>query len=217
MCLLFLILAIVVQLGRAQILADASSPVVTGSGESVLDRYSAGQKKNLLAGEPVFESGIGEGPGGMHEAHGRTIALVNKPIDECFKIFCEFDKQYLYFPRITVSRVLKREGNTVVIYKEVGYAIATIRYTHILTIDPEAYRVDFVTDPKGINNVRFSSGYFRFEKVDESRSLFTYELTKMDSGFTIPEFIKKYIASKDLPKIAINIKKRIESGGTWEK
>jgi hypothetical protein len=46
-CLLYLILAIVVQLGRAQILANASSPVVKGSGESVLNRKKYIASKDL--------------------------------------------------------------------------------------------------------------------------------------------------------------------------
>jgi len=216
-CILVLVLAIAVHPGAAHILADASSPGIEGRGKSVLDRFSAGQKKTLLAGQPIFESGIAGGPDGNHEAHGRTTALINKPVDDCFKIFCEVDKHYLYLPRTTVSRVLKRECNTIVIYKELDYGFITVRYTNILTIDPEAYRVDFVTDPKGINTVKFSSGYYRFEKLDEDRALFTYELTKMDSGLTIPEFMQKHMASKDLPEIATSVKKRIESGGTWVK
>jgi hypothetical protein len=102
-------------------------------------------------------------------------------------------------------------------YKELDFVVTVVKYTHILTIVPEDHRVDFVTDPKGENSVKLSAGFFRFEKVDEKTSLIFYEMTKLEFGFKVPGFIKTYLSSKDLPQIVLNIKKRIESGGTWVK
>ena len=54
-------------------------------------------------------------------------------------------------------------------------------------------------------------------KVDDKRCLFIYGLTKGEIGVPVPEFIKKYATSKDLPNIVLSVKKRVESGGTWQK
>jgi hypothetical protein len=82
---------------------------------------------------------------------------------------------------------------------------------------PEEHRVDFKVDPTGVNDIRNSEGYFDFDRIDETRSLFTYALTDSDIGVPVPDFLKKYISSRDLPAIAESVKKRIESGGKWEK
>lgn len=211
------VLAVVFVCGVARSPAEGPAGEPSDSGAAVLDRFTAEQKEIILRGEAMFESVIAEGSDGGHEAHGRTSVLVERPVEECFRIFCEFDQQYRFFPRMKVSRVLKRDDDTVVIYKELGYPLITIKFTHRLTVDPGAYRVDFVTEPAGVNNIKYTSGYFRFEEVDEERALFTYEMTKMDVGFRIPGFIKTFMASRDLPGIAATVKKRIESGGTWEK
>ena len=212
-----LVLAILVALGMSPSRAEELKPGIGAGNVSLLDRYSPDQKKKLLAGEAIFESSKSQNPDDGKEVLGRTAILINQPVAECFKIFCDFDRQYLYYPRMTISRVLKSEGNQVQIYKELDFALATVKYTHILTIDPDDHRVDFVTDPTGKNSVKFTRGYFRFERVDEGRSLFTYEMKKMDTGFRIPGFVKTFLSKQDLPEIAVNLKKRIESGGMWEK
>ncbi len=145
------------------------------------------------------------------------MIIIAAPVEQCFKMFCDFDRQYLYFPAITNSKALNRSENRVVIYKELDYRVAVFRYTHILTIDPARRRVDFVTDPTGVNDIKFSQGFFQFEKIDDTRALFTYGLVKLDPGIKIPEFIQEYMTSRDLPKMAINLKKYIESGGKWKK
>jgi len=183
----------------------------------VLSQFSPENQKKLLAGEAIFEHVIAKDPDGKTEGHGRGAVLINRPAEECFRIFLDLDQQYKYFPRMTVSRVLEREGNRARMYKELDFAIATVKYTHFITIVPEDFRVDFITDPKGKNSVKLSAGFFRFVKVDEKTSLIFYEMTHLEMGFKIPGFIKTYLSARDLPPIVTNIKKRIESGGTWVK
>jgi len=185
--------------------------------KSALDRFSPEQRQKLLNNNAVYESKLTTGPDASTKGIGAASVLINAPIDQCYKMFLEFDKQYLFFPRLKVSKILSSSGNTTVIYKELDYRIATIRYTHILTADPADHRVDFVTDPKGANDIKFSQGYFKFEKIDDSRSLFSYGLVKFDAGVRIPEFIQNYMTSKDLPVMALSLKKWIESRGKWEK
>lgn len=183
----------------------------------VLSQFSPANLKKLLAGEAVFEPVITKSPDGKDAGHGRGAVLIHRPVDECFRIFLDLDKQYLYIPKMTVSRVLEREGNRVRMYKELDFLVAVVKYTLIVTIVPEDHRVDFITDPTGKNSYKLSAGFFRFEKVDEKTTLLFYEMTRLEMGFKVPGFIKTYLSSRDLPKIVLNIKKRIESGGTWVK
>lgn len=198
-------------------LARAEDSAPGPATKPVLSQFSPANLKKLLAGEAIFEPVITKGPEGKDEGHGRGAVLIQRPVEECFRVFLDLDQQYLYFPKMTVSRVLERKGNRVRMYKELDFVITVVKYTHFLTIVPEDHRVDFVTDPEGENSFKLSTGFFRFEKVDENTSLLFYEMTRLELGFKVPGFIKTYLSSKDLPKIVLNIKKRIESGGTWVK
>ena len=186
-----------------------------------LDRFSKEQKAKLLAGEAIYEYVIENEGEKNQKAHGRAVALVNAPAEEGYKIFCDYEKEYLYFPRMTVSKVLDTKGNVSRVYKELDLTIITVKYTHFMTRNDKDLRVDFEKDPDGVNNVKESAGYFQFVKIDDKRCLFIYGLTKGEMGIPIPSFIKDYVtdkyASKDLPNIVLSVKKWVESGGTWQK
>ena len=182
-----------------------------------LDRFSKEQKEKLLKGEAIYEYVLEEDGDKGAKAHGRAVALVNAPAEKGYKIFCDFEKEHLYFPRMTVSKVLDTKGNVSRVYKELDFGIATLRYTHFMTRNDKELRVDFEKDPKGVNDFKESAGYFQFVKNDDKHCLFFYGLTKGEIGVPVPEFIKKYVTSKDLPDIVLSVKKRVESGGTWQK
>ena len=212
-------LAFILIMSAGPVRAEESAPgPVTAP---ALAQFSPENQKKLLAGEAIFEHVISKDPDGKDEGHGRGAVLINRPVEECFRVFLDLDQQYKYFPRMTVSRVLGREGNRVRMYKELDFTIFTAKYTHFITIVPEDFRVDFITDPKGENSFKLSAGFFRFVKVDAKTSLLFYEMTRLEIGLKVPGFIRTYaythLSARDLPPIVTNIKKRIESGGRWEK
>jgi hypothetical protein len=211
----FLILAALLVCTR---LAGETAGEQTGPG-SVLDRLTKEQRQKLLSGQEVYEPRLEDRSvsGGEKTFSAAAMIMINAPVEQCFKMFCDFGKQAQFFPAITTSKVMSKSENRVVIFKELDYTVIKIKYTHILTIDPKNHRVDFETDPKGENDVNYSRGYFQFEKIDDNRTLFTYGLTKLDPGIKVPQFIQDYMSSRDLPKMAVNLKKWIESGGEWKK
>ncbi len=186
-------------------------------GRSVLDAFSSDQREDLLAGKTIFEHVETTGARGETQGHGQAAVLINAPVDECFKIFCDFNKMHEYIPRKTKSEVIKAWEGEALVYKELKFLIKTISFTSRYIIDEKAHRVDFRVDPGFPHDIKDSAGYFQFDAVDESRTLFSYGLTRMDSGIKIPSFIQKIMTSRDLPNIVLNVKKRIESGGTWTK
>ena len=176
-----------------------------------LARFSAEQRARLLAGEAVFEyRQTGEGRG-----HGQATILINAPLETCFTIFSALDRQSQYFPRKTKSEIVERQGNRILLRNEFDFYLARIEYYSLYTVDPRRHRFDFELDQSYPHNVDESAGYFQFEAVDERRTLFTYAATKLDVGVAVPDFIKQYLTSRDLPALAVNVKKRIESGGQW--
>jgi len=185
--------------------------------ESPLDRFSPQERRELLAGRAIYRYVEDGGSKESLKGHAASFAVVNAPIEECFKIFCDVEKERLYFPKMKSSRIVRETEDGLVVHKELFFVVAAVEYTHLMSIDHENHRVNFVTLPDEPNTVKYSRGYFGFEKIDLGRTLFSYHLLELDVGFYVPEFIKNYLASKDLPGVAENVKKRIESGGKWTK
>ncbi len=183
----------------------------------IFKSFTEKQKMKLLSGKVVFSYVQTEDSEKGVAGNGVAYVLIHYPLKESFEIFTAFDKQYLYLPHVIKSDVLKVEENKTIVFKELDFLFINIQYTHILTRQPDEHRVDFVTDPTGENSIKFNKGYFQFQKVDPTWSLFTFALEKVETGFKIPNFIKKFIVSKDLPGVTENVKKRIESGGAWHK
>ncbi|HUT53474.1 MAG TPA: hypothetical protein VM658_08795 [bacterium] len=200
--------------GRA--LGDTGQAAGAEAGKDPLARFTAEQKQKLLAGEPVYIYTETSAPGGSGKGFGQAFIIINAPVETCFKIFGELGKQHEYFPRKTKSEVVKSEGNHTLVHNEFDFYLAAIEYYSLYTIDADGHRFDFEMDKSHPHNVEESAGYFVFEKIDGRRTLFTYAATRLDVGVSVPGFIKELIVSRDLPAQAVNVKKRIESGGKWK-
>ena len=108
------------------------------------------------------------------------------------------------------------DGRTSV-YKELDFKLKTIRYYILYTIDPVAHRIDFNLDESRESDIKASQGYFHFIAVTPDTTLFDYGLTNTAVGMKVPGFIRRYVTSKDLPRVVNNYKHWLESGGTWKK
>ena len=192
-------------------LAQAAPQPLMQSAKNPLDSFNPSQKQELLQDRAIYEykkSDNGKG-------YGQAEIIINAPVETCFVIFSKLDQQYQYFPRKTKSEVIKSEGNTVWLHNEFYFYIGRVEYTSRYTIDRERRRFDFEMDKSYPHNIPESAGYFVFEKIDDQRTLFTYAATRLDTGYQVPQVVQNFITSRDLPAQAINVKKRIESGGKW--
>jgi hypothetical protein len=198
--------------------ADPGEKAMEKAPASVLDRFTPEQQKKLLAGEAIYEAQMANEKSDSPSGAGKAFVLINAPVEECFEKFSDFEAHRLYFPRKTVSKVLEvREDGTVSVYKELDFKLKTIRYYIIYTIDPEAHRVDFDLDEARESDIKASQGYFHFIAVDKDTTLFDYGLVNTEVGVKVPGFIRRYLTSKDLPRVVTNFKNWLESGGTWKK
>jgi len=188
-------------------------------GPSPLDRFSREQKQRLRAGEVVFEyinyqgrekerNGIG---------YGQAHVVVNKPVEVCWSIMTDFGNKKEYFPRLVVSEVVKRKPNHTWVREVIDFGVAELEYVMVQKTDPKNFRSDFSLDPAYPHDLKDTRGFWYWEKINDRSSLLTYAVTKADVGVPVPEFIVKALSSRDLPGIAENLKKRIESDGKWRK
>lgn len=187
--------------------------------KSPLERFSREQREKLLAGEVVYEYINYEGREKEEKGlgHGQAYVIVNKPVEVCWSIMTDFDRKKEYYPRVVVSQVVKREENRAWVREVLDFGIANIEYVMVQNMDPEKRRVNYFLDPVYKHDLKDSHGFWYWEKINDTSSLLTYAVTKADVGIPVPEFIVKALSSRDLPGIAENLKKRIESNGKWRK
>ena len=185
--------------------------------DSPLDRFTKAEREKLLAGEVLFQYVTSDGSEEKGLGHGEAYAVINRPIEECFRIMTDVKNKYLFFPRVIESRVIKSDGNRIWEQEVLDFKIRKIKYVLLITLTPEHYRLDFRLDPNYPHSLKHTGGYRYFEKLNEKSALLTYAVTRVDVGIPVPGFIRKALSSRDLPGVVRNLKKRIESGGTWTK
>ena len=194
---------------------DGPQPARPTPEKSVLDRFSPEQRQKLTAGEAVFEHVESKEPDGSTQGHGQASALIKAPTVECLRLFCEFDKHYQFFPRNKTSKVVESSETQFLVYKVYTFYMMNVEYTIVYSIAPGTGRVDYHLDLSRPHDIDDAAGFFHFERVDDRRTLLTYAATRVDTGIKVPAFIRKYVTTRDLPAVVMNVKKRIESGGTW--
>ncbi len=203
---------ILIGIGTLLILTPSSA-----RGDSVLDRFSPEQQQKLLTGDVIFEYIEYKDPEKKGIGYGQAYAIINKPIEVCYKILCDFEKKFQFYPRITKSDIIKTEKNKIWLQERLDFRVAKIDSVVIEEMTPEHYRVDFYMDKTYPNDLKDTRGHWYFEKIDTQKSLLIYAVTKANVGFPVPKFILKALSERDLPGVVKNAKKRIESNGTWTK
>lgn len=190
-----------------------------GSEGTTLDRFSREQREKLRAGEVVFESINYDGKEKEQDGIGRGQAyiIVNKPVELCWAIMTRFEKKKEYFPRVVISEVVKKKEDRVWVREVLDFGVANIEYVLVQKMNPKNHRVDYYLDPEYPHDIADTRGFWYWEKINDQSSLLTYSVTRLDVGIPVPQFIVNALSSRDLPGIAQNLKKRIESNGTWKK
>jgi len=181
------------------------------------DKLTEKEKNKLLQGEVIYQSVKSTDAEDRLSGYGQSLAVVNAPIEKCWEIFTQYEQQQEYFPRKTLSRVIDQKPGLVLVQKEFKFYWAKIKYVNQYKIDPKNFRIDFQIDQTYPHDLKDSAGFFLFEKISPDTTLFIYAVTKLDTGIKTPQFIQNYIQKRDLPAVAENVRKRIESNGTWKK
>ncbi len=188
---------------------------VSSAGE--YEKLTEEQKSELVKGEAVYEYVKEMEEDGTHSGYARSMVLMKKPLDEAWEIFCDFGKSHEYFPRQTETEVLESGTTSALIKKVFEFYVVDISYYIKYDIDRKDGIIRYDLDKSRPHDLEEVQGYFRFEEIDKDTTLFIYGVTRTETGLKVPGFIQNYITSRDLPNVAIHIKKRIESGGTWKK
>jgi len=83
--------------------------MLSAGATSPLDRFSPEQQKILQTGEVVYEYISNYESDKKGRGHGEAYAIVNQPIETCYRILTDIENKYQYFPLMKESKIIKSE------------------------------------------------------------------------------------------------------------
>ncbi len=142
--------------------------------------------------------------------------LFDQPIDKVWSMLKQTDRQKEYLPHLREATIVQGNDDGNITQFLLKIMFFNIRYRVDHSFDNKAYRLSWHLDPKYKNDLKELYGYYHLYKVDDTHTLARYG-SRVDIGMLVPEFIEDALTRKDLPTALGNVKKWIDSGGTFRK
>ena len=170
-----------------------------------------------MAGQVPVHAEAFAGASGGTAGRGQASILVWRPLADVWTTLTRFEDRAEYIPRVKRLRVVERAPDRVLIWQEIDATVTTARYTAWYELDAAAHVIRWKLDPRASDNtVKAVEGDYTMVAVDERRTLLIYR-TMIDAGLHVPQAIQRYMTKRSMPELLRNIKKRVESGGTWKR
>ena len=142
--------------------------------------------------------------------------LFNQPIGKVWDMLKQTDRQKEYLPHLREAKIIQGNNNGNITEFMLKIMFFNIRYRVDHTFDNADYKLTWHLDPNYKNDLKELYGYYHLYKVDDTHTLARYG-SKVDIGLLVPGFIEDALTRKDLPTALGNVKKWIDSGGTFRK
>lgn len=190
-------------------LASPPLPQVALAGLSVTDIA------NLEAGRIVVlkqDSGQGKDKKSLIKAS----ILFDQPIDKVWELLKHTERQKEYLPHLREATIVSGNNDGNITEFMLRIAFFNVRYRVDHTFQNKTYQLTWHLDPNYKNDLKELYGYYHLYKVDDTHTLARYG-SRVDVGILIPSFIEDYLTRKDLPTALGNVKKWVDSDGTFRK
>ncbi len=193
-----------------------TSPIV-GEGKKVIatlsEKDQATLKKNGLVVNHRDDTVEGQS-----DLKGSITAylIVNASRQKAFRMLTDTTTQVNYVPHLEKSVLVKRDGNVEVTEFKVGVSFITVDTQVIHQWWPEVSRLAWTLNPEFDNDLKTQIGYYNFYSIDENTALLEFGTILVTSPL-VPSFVQNYMIRRDLPEALGNVKKYVDSGGTYRK
>jgi len=169
----------------------------------------------LKAGEILILKNIEEGdkPSGMIEA----ALILDQNIEKVWELNAEkADWQHKYLPYLDYCSKVPDTGDKVKIDFKLVIMGVEMKYRVSYVIEKEKYSFHWALDPEYDNDLKVLKGYWNYYWIDDTHTLCRYG-TWFETGLGVPKFVQGFLIKRDLPQSLTNVKKFVNSGGTWRK
>jgi len=179
-----------------------------------LERYEEIRRGEILVFEETFESEDGKDSG-----RAKAYAYFAHPWPAIWATLTDYDKQREYMPRLTTSQLIRREGNQVWVSFEMEVLWVDLAWVIKYEKDRRAHRIHFALDHayREVNTIDDTQGSWELIPVEGSNATVVVYRLFVDTGYAVPDFVMSFLTRRDLPNVLGNLRKRVDSGGSWKK
>lgn len=154
---------------------------------------------------------------GKSAGRGLGAIVIDRPAHEVWATLSHYEDRAEYIPRLKSIAVLERQPGRLRVRQEIDATVTTARYTAWYVLDEAALTISWTLDKSATDNtIAEAEGEYRMQVLDAGHTLLVYR-TYVDSGLKVPQSIQSYMQRRSIPELMRNIKKRVESGGTWKR
>lgn len=149
-----------------------------------------------------------------------AYCIVDRPPDATWALMRHYEKFSEFMPQLEKVQVREHAPDAMPeamkVTETLGILLGTITYTVDLKFDPARRMISWALDKSLPHDIVDTVGTWEFLRYGGGRTLVRYT-SFVASGTLVPKFLENYLLVKSLPKLLSNMRRRVESGGTWKK
>ena len=144
----------------------------------------------------------------------RALVLFERPRDEVMELLTSTTRQKEYRPELSRVEVIDTSDHANVAEYKLRFMLTSLSYRVREAWDPASGRVWWTLDPTFHNGLEVLDGLWELRALDDRRTLGRFS-TRIDLGPELPDFLQDFATRKKLPESMEQVRRWVDSGGTW--
>ena len=146
----------------------------------------------------------------------RAAMVVKVPIQEAYRILRQTEKQYEYVASSDYNKLIERTKDYDIVEFTSKYVTFEFKYRVKHQWNDQKFQMWWSLDPTFKNDIKVVEGYWHLFYIDDNRTLVRYG-TRLVAKEYVPSAITMTVTRRDLPNGMEDVRKRIESHGTYKR
>lgn len=154
---------------------------------------------------------------GEREPHGgpiHALVLFERPRDEVIRLLIQSTRQIEFRPELRRVQLIEESDSDQLVEYELRMMLLRVRYRARHAWDFASGRVWWSLDPAFENDLAVLEGHWEVHAMQPGRALARFG-TRIDVGPALPAFLQDYATRRRLPKAMHDVRRWIDSGGTF--
>jgi len=147
---------------------------------------------------------------------GLSIGLIDAPPENVWDTLRAVETHTEFFPRLRRVDQYLSEDNTIGLDCTLKVAWKKVDYHVLQTFNPDEWTMTWRLDESKENDIEDTFGAWILVPHNDNQTIVFYRF-HADTGMFIPGFLERHLINRDLPEVVRALKKRVESGGEWER
>jgi hypothetical protein len=195
-------------------LARADPAVAPASGEQLLQSLPPMLATRLERERVVMLEGQGTGRGDDGDDMIQALVLFERPRNEVIRYLIQGPRQIEFRPELREARLVEEFDGGQVIHYEMRMMLMKIEYQARHGWDFETGRIWWSLDPDFDNDFEKLEGRWEVRALGPRRALARFG-TRIDVGRALPSFVQDMTTRSKLPEAMQNVRRWVDSGGTY--